>query len=184
MTYADVIQKLVTNLAGNFSKVFHSAELITIIDQGKIVDKYPAINVDKEWLELAPTDMNDMIYIRRNGDDSLFKELQIGSCTKAYKMRTPLRIVYFNMNGNAEKSLFYMMQAVLTQSTTPVFIIRDKFKLFREESMGDYNFSPTTVYLAIDVNVFWDLLSDKCDQDFCVKLDNPVQKCEPILETS
>ncbi len=184
MIYKDIIEALVLRLAEKFGEVYHSAEIVTIFDQGKITEKFPAINLGKEWLSLAPTDVTDTIYIRRNGDDSMSQEIAIGSCAKAYKMRTPLRIVYFNDNGNSEQALFNLMQATLSQSIKPVTIIRDKFKLLRDESMGEYNFSPTTVYLAIDVNIFWDLMADRCDQDFCITVDNPVKKCEPILEES
>lgn len=183
MTYTDIIQNLVNNLAEKFSEVYHSAELVRIFDEGKLKEKFPGINRGREWIELAPTDVTDTIYIRRNGDDNLSEEIRLGSCTKAFKMRTPLRIVYFNDHGNSEKALFDLMQAVLSQSVKPVTIIRDKFKLLSEESTGDYDFSPMTVYLAIDVNIFWDLLSDKCDQDFCITMDNPIRKCEPVIES-
>lgn len=181
MTYTDIIGSLVNRLAENFAEVYHSAEQVRIFDNGKLSEFFPAINHGKEWVKLAPEDIHDTIYIRRAGEDSVADQMRIGSCVKAYKMRTPLRIVYFKDNGNSQQALFYLMQAVLSQSVALTTIIRDKFKLMREESNGAYNFSPATVYLAIDVSIIWDLLSDKCDQDFCVKLDNPVKKCDPII---
>lgn len=182
MKYNEIIEQIASNLSESFSEVYHSVEIVTIFDDGKISEKFPAINLGKEWLSLSPADVKDTIYIRRNGDDTLQEELRLGSCTKSYKMRTPLRIVYFNMNGD-DKALFFMMQAILSRYVRPVAVIRDKFKLLREESNGAYNFSAKTVYVAIDVFASWDLLADNCDQDFCIELDNPIKKCEPIVES-
>jgi hypothetical protein len=184
MKYNEVIQSIANRLSQTFCEVYHSAEIIKIFDNGQITEQFPAIDRGKEWITLAPTDVKDTIYIRRNGDDSYSEEVKMGSCMKAFKMRTPLRIVYFNINGNTERSLFNLMQGVLTQSVRISGIVRDKFKLLREESSGEYNFKPTTVYVAVDVYAIWDLFPDNCEKDFCIELPNPIQKCEPIIAQS
>ena len=178
MKYNEVILSVANKLAEKFPVVYHSAYLVTIQD-GDVIHKFPAVDHGKEWVQLAPTDVNDTIYIRRNGDDFMSEELKLGSCMKAFKMRTPLRVVYFATSGNEPKIMFDMMNSLLGQSMKIVGIVRDKFKLLRDESNGQYNFT-NDVYLAIDIHIFWDLFPDNCEQDFCVTVDNPVQKCVTV----
>lgn len=180
MTYSETIETIANNLAERFCEVYHSAELISLIDANNKQVKFPAINKDQEWIKLAPEDTEETLYIRRSGDDEVFEEMRIGSCAKAYRMRTPLRIVYFRDNSKQDESLFKLMQSVLLANTRLRGIIRDKFKLLKDESTGDYSFKPTTVYLAIDIYAFWELKSDVCDQDFCIDIDNPIIKCEAV----
>lgn len=176
MTYPETIQLLTANLSSNFDTVYHSAEVITIESKNS-KDKFPAITKDNEWIKLAPTDIKEGVYIRRNGDDEVSRELKLSSCGKAYEMRSQLRIVYFKDNAkNHEEILFKLMQSALTQSTKIKSIIRDKFKLLKDESTGDYNFKPTTCYFAIDIYGFWNLNHDMCEQDFCIDVENPVCK--------
>jgi hypothetical protein len=182
--YSEVITNLINKLSESFCEVYHSAEQVTIFEDGQISDRFVAVNKQNNWLNLSPSDVKDTIYIRRNGDDISVKELQLGSCTKAFKMRTPLRIVYFKMYGNHGEALFKLMQSVLMQGLTINGIVQDKFRLLTDESTGAYNFGPKTIYLAIDVYAFWDLMPDTCEQDFCIEIENPVRKCEPIVENS
>ncbi len=172
MNYFEVIMKLIDNLSNHFDEVFHSAEIV-IIDK----EKFPAINSGNEWINLVPTDQKETIYIRRNGDDEVYEEQKLGSCTKAYRMRSALRLVFFSDHEkNPEEILFKLMQSVLIQATKIRSIIRDKWKLQKDESSGDYNFSAKTCYLAIDFYVFWDLRADICEQDFCAEIENPFCK--------
>jgi hypothetical protein len=181
MTYSETIQAIANNLAERFCEVYHSAELIFLTDENKKQVKFPAINKDQEWIKLAPEDTEETLYIRRNGDDEVFEELRISSCSKAYRMRSPLRIVYFRDNTkSSEEPMFKLMQSVLLSNTRLRGIIRDKFKLLKDESTGDYSFKPTTVYLAIDIYAFWELQPDVCEQDFCIDIDNPIIKCEAV----
>lgn len=182
MKYNEIILSVANKLAENFSAVYHSAYLVTIQD-GDQVHKFPVIDHGKEWITLSPQDVNDTIYIRRNGDDALNEEVRIGSCMKAFRMRTPLRVVYFNTTGNEPQVMFKLMNSLLGQSIKITGIIRDKFKLLRDETSGQYNFS-NDVYVAIDIQVFWDLFPDRCEQDFCVSVDNPIKKCDPIIVES
>jgi hypothetical protein len=184
MKYSEIILSLTENLSTSFCEVYHSAELVYIFEDGQVVEKFPAIPKMKEWIKLAPTDVKDTIYIRRNGDDFMNEELRLSSCGKAYKMRTPLRIVYFNQNGDAAQALFKMMQSILLQGIKITGVVRDKFKLLRDESSGAYNFNSKTVYVAVDVHAFWELLPDTCDQDFCLEINNPIKKCEPVITES
>jgi hypothetical protein len=184
MTYSEVILSLANNLATGFCEVYHSVELVYIFEDGQVVEKFPSIPRAKEWIKLAPTDVKDTIYIRRNGDDFVSEELRLSSCSKSYKMRTPLRIVYFNQNGDSAQALFKMMQSVLLQGIKISGVVRDKFKLLRDESSGEYNFNSKSVYVAVDVHAFWELVTDTCEQDFCISIDNPIKKCEPIITES
>ena len=178
MTYSEIIEVIANNLSERFCEVYHSAELIFTTDASNKQVKFPAINQDKEWIRLAPEDIEETIYIRRSGDDEVFEELKLGSCSKAYKMRSPLRIVYFRDNSKKDEPLFKLMQSVLLMNTKIRSIIRDKWKLLKAESSGDYSFKPTTVYLAIDIYAIWELKSDVCEQDFCIDIPNPIIKCE------
>lgn len=184
MNYSDTITFVANSLAKKFSEVYHSAEIINIFEAGKIVDRFPAINKDGEWIPLSPTDVKDTIYIRRIGDDTVNQEARLGSCMKSYVMNGQLRIVYFNMNGDSARSMFDLLQSVLIQGVKVVRVVRDKFKLLQDESTGEYNFSPKTVYLAVDITIYWDLFPDTCEQDFCVSVDNPIKKCAPIIQES
>lgn len=168
-TYHDIILQLTQRLSNNFDKVYHSAELVTVDKE-----RFPAISLHKEWVNLSPKDTTELLYIRRNGDDEVYSEEPQGSCSKAYKMRSPLRIVYFNDNdGNTDETLFKLMQSVLVGNTKIQRIIRDKYKLQRDESSGSYEFTPQTVYLAVDLYVTWMLQPDICEQDFCIDIENP-----------
>lgn len=180
MKYNEIILSVANRLAEKFSQVYHSAYIVNIQDKDQ-VHKFPAIDKGNDWLNLSPADIQDTIYIRRNGDDIMSEEVRIGSCMKAYKMRTPLRVVYFNSWGDEAKIMFDMMNSLLGQSIKITGIVRDKFKLLRDESNGEYSFGSRDVYLAVDINIFWDLFPDTCDQDFCVSVDNPVKKCDPII---
>lgn len=173
MTYNEVIQNLCQNALNHFDEIFHSAEII-VNDKGI---KQPAIALNDEWISLAPTDQKETIYIRRNGDDEVMEEMKLSSCGKSYKMRTALRIVFFRDHAkNHSAILSNMMEAVLTGFIKLKSITRDKWKLKKEESSGDYNFGATTAYFAIDIYAIWYLQPDKCEEDFCEEIDNPIKK--------
>ncbi len=173
MNYSETILNLANNLLVHFDEVYHSAEIV-------ITDKparFPAVNLNDEWINLAPTDENETLYIRRNGNDEVFEDLKLSSCGKFYRMRAPLRIVYFKDHvSNQNEIIFKLIQAVLTGGTKLRTIIRNKWRLLKEESSGDYNFGATTAYFAIDIFAFWDLVPDTCLQDFCADVVNPLQK--------
>ncbi len=176
MKYSEVIESIALNLVGRFSEVYHSADIITISEGGKTV-KFPAISKDSEWINLSPSDQQETVYIRRASDDDVIDELKLTSCGHEYKMRSLLRVVYFNDNSdNSNESLFKLMQSVLTQGIKLKSIVRDKFKLLKDESSGDYNFGPKAAYFAIDIYALWQLTSDTCEQDFCSTIDNPIKK--------
>lgn len=181
MTYQEVILNLSNNLITYFDEVYHSAEIITVDN-----DRIPVINLKDDWKYLAPTDEEQNLYIRRNGDDEVMEELKLGSCVKSYKMRSPLRVVYFqDYATNHNEILAHLLQSVLIGGTKLVRMVRDKWKLKKDESSGDYVFKPTTAYFAIDIYVFWELKPDNCDEDFCLTLDNPLKKClTEIIESS
>lgn len=169
MTYHDIILQLTQRISNNFDKVYHSVEIVTVDKQ-----KFPGVSIGNEWVNLSPTDTNEILYLRRNGDDEVYSEEPQGSCSKAYKMRSPLRLVYFNAHdANSDQVLFKLMQSVLVNHTKIVRIIRDKYRLQRDESSGSYEFGPQSVYLAIDLYVTWILQPDICEQDFCIDIENP-----------
>jgi hypothetical protein len=174
LTYPDIIQSLSTSLNKSFDEVYHSAEII-INDKN---EKFAGIAKNEEWINLSPTDQKETVYIRRNSDDDFFEELKITSCLKSYKMRSQLRIVYYKAQAEKhEEILFKLLQAVLIQGTKLNKIIRDKNKLFKDESSGAYTFGPKTCYFGIDVFIFWQLQDNTCEQDFCISIDNPLKKC-------
>ena len=184
MTYQQIIETLANNIANNFDTVYHSAELITVQEDGNTF-KFPAVNIADEWKSLAPTDEYFQLYIRRNGEDEVQSDLRLSSCGKGYNMRSQLRIVYFEDHAkNHNEILSKLMQSVLIGGTKLKSIIRDKVKLFKDESSGDYSFGPTTAYFAIDIYALWELKPDTCDEDFCVTLDNPLKKCITVENES
>lgn len=179
MTYSEAILSLSNSLLTYFDVVHHSAEIVQIDD-----DKSPAINLKNDWKFLAPTDQEQSLYIRRNGDDEVMEELKLGSCVKSYKMRSQLRVVYFkDYAENHNEVIAHLLQSVLIGGTKLNKVIRDKWKLQKDESTGDYSFKPETAYFAIDIYVFWELKPDSCEEDFCVDVDNPIRKCVTITET-
>lgn len=172
MNYPDIITTIAQRLLESFDEVYHSAEIIQT-DKGK----FPAISQGDEWISLTPTDQQEILYIRRNGDDQVYDELRIGSCIKSYKMATPLRIVYFKDHAkDPGKALYKAMQSILIGGTKLSGIIQDKFRLLKDESSGDYNLGATTVYFAIDISARWDLDPQHCEEDFCVDIINPLKK--------
>ena len=105
------------------------------------------------------------------------EELKLGSCVKSYRMRSQLRIVFFRDHvKDHSKILAQLMQSVLVSGTKLNRIIRDKWKLQKDESTGDYNFGATTAYFAIDIYAMWELSKDTCDEDFCIDIQNPLKK--------
>lgn len=172
MKYSETIENLAQSVLVNFDVVYHSAEIVTI-DSGK----FPAINLKDEWENLSPTDQRETIYIRRNGDDEVLEDLKLGGCIKSYKMRSQLRIVYFKDHAkNHDEILTKLMQSVLIGGTKLNRVIRDKFRLLKDESSGTYNFGATSAYFAIDIYALWTLQPDTCDEDFCIDIVNPLKK--------
>jgi len=175
LTFSDIIQNISNNVIVYFDEVYHSTEFF-VNDKG---EKIPGVPNNDDWTDLSPTDQKETIYIRRNGDDEVMEELKMGSCVKSYKMRTLLRVVFFK--DHAEKHneiLARLMQSVLIQGTKLSKVIRDKFKLHKEESPnGDYNFGAKTAYFAIDIYAMWELKPDTCEEDFCTEIKNPFTKC-------
>jgi len=173
MTYQEVILNLSNSLVQYFDDVYHSAEILTVDNE-----RIPVINLKDDWKYLAPTDEGQNLYIRRNGDDEVMEELRLGSCIKSYKMRSQLRIVYFEDYAEKHNEIIaHLLQSVLIGGIKLVRMVRDKWKLKKDESSGEYVFKPSTAYFAIDIYVFWELKPDNCDQDFCVDIENPVKKC-------
>jgi hypothetical protein len=174
VTYPEIIQSIATSLNQSFDEVYHSAEIV-INDKN---EKFVGVAKNDDWIKLSPTDQKETLYIRRNGDDQIYEELRITSCSKSYKMRSQLRIVYYKQQAEKhEEILFKLMQSILIQGTKLDKIIRDKNKLFKDESSGNYSFGPKTCYFGIDVFVIWQLSDNSCEQDFCTTIDNPLKKC-------
>lgn len=174
MTYTEIIQSLANNILVYFDEVYHSAEFF--VNDKNI--KKPAIALGDEWIPLAPEDTKETIYIRRNGEDEVTDELRVGGCgAKSYKMRSSLRIVFFKDHAtNHNEILSKLMQSVLISGTKLKSVIRDKFKLLKDESSGDYNFGASTAYFAIDIYALWTLTPSTCDEDFCTDIVNPLKK--------
>lgn len=173
MKYNETIESLAQSILVNFDVVYHSAEIVTTDSN----EKFPAINLKDEWENLSPTDQRETIYIRRNGDDEVLGDAKLGSCIKAYDMRSQLRVVYFKDHAkNHSEIITKLMKSVLVGKTKLVRVIRDKFRLLKDESSGDYNFGATSAYFAIDIYALWTLQPDSCEEDFCVDISNPLKK--------
>lgn len=171
MKYSEAILNLANRLLIWFPEVHHSAEIIHVDN-----DRFPAIIHNQEWKTLEPTDQKETLYIRRNGIDRIVEPLKIGGCAKAYLMQSPLRIVYFRDHSDKENEIIaHLMQGILLQYVNLESVIRDKWKLLKEESSGDYNFGPDTVYLALNINVYWHLMPDNCEEDWCATTANPLE---------
>jgi len=169
MTYSDTIKNIMNNILARFNQVYHSVELVTI-DGFKI----PAAPLMDEYQDLSPTDEKEIIYIRKAGDDNAGADIKIGSCSKSYKMSTQFRIVFFKDHAeNHTKILADLMQIILLQNVKLNRVITDKWKLQKDESSGSYRFGPKTAYFALDITVGWDLISDSCENDYCIEIDNP-----------
>jgi hypothetical protein len=177
MTYGESILNLSNSLLQSFDEVFHSVEIIQN-DKG---EKLPAYPLEDEFIDVVFSDTKETVYIRRNGDDEA-EELKIGSCVKSYKMRTPVRIVYSQDQAKDHNTiLFKLMQSVLIGGTKLKGIVRDKFKLQKEESTARLRLGATSAYFAVDVYVFWQLLPDNCEQEICLTLENPLRKCPVVV---
>lgn len=174
MKYSEIIENLSNSILINFDEVWHSAEIV------KADDTFPGAPLDDEnWENLAPADnKGETIYIRRNGDDEVVEELKIASCGKSYKMRSQLRIVFFKDHVEKHNEILHkLMQSVLISGTKLNKVIRDKYKLLKDESSGEYSFGPNTAYFAIDIYALWHLVPDTCENDFCLTIENPLKKC-------
>jgi hypothetical protein len=172
MNYTETILNLSNSLLQSFDEVFHSVEIIQN-DKG---EKLPAYPLEDEYIDVVFSDTKETVYVRRNGDDEA-EELKIGSCVKSYKMRTPVRIVYSQDQAKDHNTiLFKLMQSVLIGGTKLKGIVRDKFKLQKEESTARLRLGATSAYFAVDVYVFWQLLPDNCEQEICLTLENPLRK--------
>lgn len=175
MNYSDVIEIIANNLLRYFDEVYHSAEII--VNDKNIKMPAVALNKTDEWLPLVPTDQREIVYIRRAGEDEVQEELKIGSCIKSYKMRSSLRIVFFKDHASNHAEIIHRLtQSALSAGTKLKTIIRDKWKLQKDESSGDYTFGATTAYYAVDIYALWELKTDSCPQDFCLDIANPLKK--------
>lgn len=173
MTYTQTIENISNSILQSFDEVYHSVEIIQN-DKGERLPAYPQ---NDEYIDVVFSDTKETIYIRRNGDDEVQDELKISSCSKSYKMRTPLRIVYSNDYAkNHSEIIFKLMQSVLIGGTKLKGIVRDKFKLAKDESTAKLNLGATSAYFAIDVYAYWNLANDSCEQDFCVDIVNPLKR--------
>lgn len=171
MKYSEVILNLSNSILDNFDEVYHDAEIITN-DSGL---KLPAVSKLDEWVDLSPSDQKEIIYIRRNGDDYVYEDLKLGGCIKAYKMTTSLRVVYFKDYCKNQNEVFSkLLQSVLIGGIKLKSIIRDKFRLQKDESSGDYKLGAITAYFGINVDIFWELTPSTCDEDFCTEIENPL----------
>jgi hypothetical protein len=178
MNYTETILNLSNSLLQSFDEVYYSVEIIQN-DKG---EKLPAYQLEDEFIDVVFSDTKETVYIRRNGDDEAVEDLKIGSCVKSYKMRTPVRIVYSKDFAKDHNTiLFKLMQAVLIGGTKLRGIVRDKFKLQKEESTARLRLGATSAYFAVDVYVFWQLLPDNCEQEICLTLENPLRKCPVVV---
>jgi hypothetical protein len=177
MTYSESILNLSSSLLQNFEEVFHSVEIL----QNEKGEKLPAYPLEDEFIDVVFSDTKETVYIRRNGDDEVQEELRIGSCSKSYKMRTPVRIVYSkDFAKDHTNIIFKLMQSALIGGTKLKGVVRDKWKLQKEESSAKLRLGATSAYFAVDLYVFWQLLPDSCEQDICLTLENPLKKCPAV----
>lgn len=181
MKYSEIIEILANRVINHFDEVYYGAELVTVDNK-----KFPAVIAGDEWIDLSPTDQKETIYIRRAGDDSVEHTNNIGSCAIGYKMITPLRIVFFKDHEQfPDQVLFKLLKIALTPKTRLRSIIRDKFRLAKEETSGEYGLGASTAYLAIDIYAIWDLLPESCDEsDLCISIDNPLKKCTTTINNN
>jgi hypothetical protein len=176
MNYQESMLQLAQSVNNYFDEVYFDAEIV-INDKNM---RFPAISKADEWINLTPTDQHETVYIRRNGADDVLRELKLGSCAKSYVMRTPVRIVYFKDHvQDQDKILTDLMNAALVGKIELRSIIRDKWKLLKDESSGDYNFGATTAYFAIDTYLIWELVPNACEYE-CSDIINPLKK-QPCL---
>lgn len=168
MTYSASIALLLINLNARFNDVTCFVETVGVTGTAGTDIRFPGLPNGDDWIDFSPTDQKEILYIRRNGDDEVVDELKLSSCSKAYNMRSPLRIVFFKDHAtNQAEIIFNLMQSILVAKTKLRSIKYDKWKLVKEESSGDYKFGASTVYLAIDFYLLWELTSDNCEQNFC-----------------
>lgn len=180
MTYNQAITNLANSIFKSFDEVFFNAETVVINN----TDKFPAISVNSEWINLSPTDQKETLYIRRDGDDEILQQLKLGSCEKAYQMKSPLRVVFFKDNATDHELIFSKLrQTVLISKTQLRAIRRNKWNLLKQESSGNYNFGPMTFYIAFDIYVLWELIPESCEDDFCSDIVNPLKRlpCSAIV---
>jgi CRISPR/Cas system CMR subunit Cmr6 (Cas7 group RAMP superfamily) len=177
MTYSESILNLANSLLQSFDEIHHSVEIIQN-DKG---EKLPAYPLEDEFIDVVFSGQKETVYIRRNGDDEVMEELKISSCSKSYKMRTLVRIVYSKDFAKDHNTiLFKLMQSALIGGTKLKGIVRDKWKLQKEESSARLRLGATSAYFAVDLYVFWQLLPDTCEQEICLTLENPLKKC-PVV---
>lgn len=173
MNYTESMMILAQALNVLFDEVYFDAELVTNDKK----EYFPAISSRDEWINLSPTDEREVVYIRRSGSDEVVNELKLQSCSNSYQMRTPVRVVFFKDHvNNQQQILANVTNAALAGKTKLKTIIRDKWKLLKDESSGDYNFGPDTAYFAIDTYLVWELILNSCIEDFCQDIINPLKK--------
>jgi hypothetical protein len=178
MNYTESIEKIANRVLENFDQVYHSVEII----QNDNGERIPAYSVGDEYKDVVFSDTQETVYIRRNGDDEVQEELKLSSCSKSYRMRTPLRIVYSkDHEKNHAEIIFKLMQSILIGGTKLKGIVRDKWKLVKDESSAKLNLGATSAYFAIDIYILWELMSDTCENDFCLTIENPLIKCPVVV---
>lgn len=155
------------------NKVFHSVELVES-EKGK----FPAYKIGAEEYYVGPDDTRGRFaYIRQSGSAQTVREDAVGSCSRMYKLRVPMRIIIFKdrEEKNHEAITNKFLRIAFLKDVSLVAYSTNAFALAKQESsIGDYAFDARTFYLAIDIYVKFQLLQNDCDEDLCLTHSNPI----------
>lgn len=155
-------------------EIFHSVIVRTISGNMK-----PLAPVGTAFQGVGPDDTQKFLtYCRATGPMDFEQEQRIGSCqSKILFARVPHKIVFFNDDEERDHDALTgkLIQAVI--GTPDVRFIRAYTipeQILQTESNGQYTFTPSTYYTAIDFSLLLKLQGKDCEQEFgCKSLRNP-----------
>lgn len=161
---------------GIVNRVYHSCQLLRDEHYQQFIPVY------RKGAEQPYAGIDDtkglFAYIRANGD--IAADISpVVSCENAYKMKAPLRVVFFSDN---EKRDFDLLISRLTAFTFSkgvrlTRIITDAGKLVKDEQpIFQHQFDGQTFYAAFDITVTFVLLPNQCEQTDCAAYVNPICK--------
>lgn len=174
-----ILNTLFTNIiaTGLVKEIFHSVLIRDI--QG---NKKPLVPVEGSFINVGPDDTQKFLtYCRANGPIDFEQEEKIGAQKKILWIRIPHKIVFFNDDEPRDHDQLTgtFIQAVVG---TPgirfarAYTIPDQ--ILQTETNGQYTFTPSTYYSAIDFSLLLKLQANDCEAEFgfsfnCNDLKNP-----------
>lgn len=162
--------------SGIVNKVYHSCQLLR---DEQYQQFFPVYRKGAEQPYIGIDDTKGLFaYIRANGDMSA-EVSRVASCSNAYDMKAPLRVVFFSDNERRDFGLLVTRLSAFAFAAGVRLnrVITDMNKLLKDEQPNfAHQFDGQTFYVALDITVTFVLSPNLCEQTDCKAYVNPLCK--------